>query len=140
MSFQVDNNVSLENNAEGFGDSLIFKFNEPGKFFMLTPGRGTSKSMIKKITEGAIASTKGDVKRQKGLEIKTVSNHDVSLGIFSGTEVEFVIVESKSKRELRQYLYILWDGRLCWTGRFACGAASETTPVHNILKSAKKTK
>ena len=139
LSFQIKDGVKFENKTKNKMEFYSFEWGQPGTMFMLYRNSAiTSKDMLKPMTEIMSTAFKDQMKKQPGMEIKSFSNREVSLGIFSGTELEFVITNTQFGIEIKQYMFLLWDGNSCWSGQFSDSSAKDISTVYDILKNAKR--
>lgn len=143
LSFEVkDNKVR----ASASGDSYNFSFTN-GKSFTLSPAPEIKPAMIettaKKMADEVKTTFKSQKKKNSITKVKSFV-HTASFGIFSGQEAQITSaikdMASNTKYVKCAYILILFDGKSCWIGTFACGFESEIAAVHNILKTAKRIK
>jgi len=139
ISFQLSNNIKFENKTRRQLEFYCFKWGQPGTMFILNRNLAvTSKEMLKPMSEMMIISFKDQMGKQPGMSIKSSTQREVLLGIFSGTELEFVISNAQLGFEIKQYMFLLWDGTSSWNGQFSATSPKDISTVYDILKNAKR--
>ena len=66
------------------------------------------------------------------------TRHEVDLGPFTGTELEFVITHSAGLT-IRQYIFVLHDGNRAWNGQLSANSTQDISRARMIMKSAQST-
>ena len=127
------------------GDNYSFRFKD-GKAFTLSPIPNVKPEMMDSIIREATDEIKGDIKKKKtpNLRVKSYTVHSSTLGIFAGKEAAITTIRSSPNSDIKYvqciYIFLLWDGKMCWKGAYSCAVKGEMGAVHNILKTGRRIK
>jgi hypothetical protein len=145
-TFQVENNVEFKSKFKSTPALIFYSFvwgNLPARSLLMLSHNPafTSKKVMELMSEKfTLESFKKELQKNKGMLLKSSKKREVSYGLFSGYEFEFIIGSDKSPMDIRQYIFILFDGSKCWNGQLTCTTQDDIKKARNILKSAKKIK
>jgi ankyrin repeat protein/tetratricopeptide (TPR) repeat protein len=64
------------------------------------------------------------------------TREDITIGSFKGTQLGFTI-KTKQGMSIKQYVFVLSDGRRTWNGQFTAHSEKDLEKAHLIIKNAK---
>ncbi len=79
---------------------------------------------------------KDQMEKQPSLELVSIDQKLVEVGLFKGTEVAFTVKHSAGM--MMQYIFVLFDGEKCWNGQLTGSGTNDLEQVYSILKSARR--
>ncbi len=134
-TFSVPDGVTHESKTSPEWHAFHWGDSEETALFMISPHpAGLSESMVHGMAAQTAKLLEPDLKALEEVESVVKICSDISVGRFSGRQVDF-LVTTKDGKALHQCIYILWDGERVWQGGLTGPKDSDIAMVHRILRS-----
>lgn len=131
--------------ASAGGDTYTFRFKN-GRSFILSPAPDIKPDMMEDIIKKSVKEMEKNIRQKKtpNLKIKSSSVLNANLGIFIGREASVATIRSEPSTNTEYYqctyIFLFWDGKMCWKGSYDCAIRGEAGIIHNILRTGKRIK
>lgn len=133
--FSVPDGVTHESKASPEFHTFHWSDGNDTALFMISPHpAGLSESMVRGMAAETAKQLEPNLKAMDGVESVAKTSSDISVGRFSGRQIDF-LVTTKDGKKFHQCMYVLWDGERAWQGQLTGSEDSNIAMVHRILAS-----
>lgn len=140
LSFQIAEDTKFDSKDKHEFYTFTWQGKTPiSTLFMMYPNPApASKEMLKPMVDMMLVGFKTQIEKNKGMKLKSSKKREVTYGPFSGYEIEFVVNNEAAPIDVKQYMFILFDGEKCWNAQLTSASQDDIKKAYDILKNAKK--